>query len=225
MNKGTVAQVIGPVVDVDFEHGSIPKIMNALYVDREDGSRLYLEVAQHLGEDRVRTIAMDSTDGLVRNTEVIDSGETISMPIGEDIRGRLFNVVGEAIDGITKPEAKERYPIHRPAPSFEQLSSSTEMLETGIKVIDLLCPYAKGGKIGLFGGAGVGKTVLIMELINNIAKAHSGLSVFAGVGERTREGNDLLREMIESGVIRYGEKFKEAMEKGEWDLSLVDEEE
>ena len=225
MNKGTVAQVIGPVVDVDFEHGSIPKIMNALYVDREDGSRLYLEVAQHLGEDRVRTIAMDSTDGLVRNTEVIDSGETISMPIGEDIRGRLFNVVGEAIDGITKPEAKERYPIHRPAPSFEELSSSTEMLETGIKVIDLLCPYAKGGKIGLFGGAGVGKTVLIMELINNIAKAHSGLSVFAGVGERTREGNDLLREMIESGVIRYGEKFKEAMEKGEWDLSLVDEEE
>ena len=225
MNKGTVAQVIGPVVDVDFEHGSIPKIMNALYVDREDGSRLYLEVAQHLGEDRVRTIAMDSTDGLVRNTEVIDSGETISMPIGEDIRGRLFNVVGEAIDGITKPEGKERYPIHRPAPSFEELSSSTEMLETGIKVIDLLCPYAKGGKIGLFGGAGVGKTVLIMELINNIAKAHSGLSVFAGVGERTREGNDLLREMIESGVIRYGEKFKEAMEKGEWDLSLVDEEE
>ena len=225
MNKGTVAQVIGPVVDVDFEHGSIPKIMNALYVDREDGSRLYLEVAQHLGEDRVRTIAMDSTDGLVRDMEVIDSGETISMPIGEDIRGRLFNVVGEAIDGITKPEAKERYPIHRPAPSFEELSSSTEMLETGIKVIDLLCPYAKGGKIGLFGGAGVGKTVLIMELINNIAKAHSGLSVFAGVGERTREGNDLLREMIESGVIRYGEKFKEAMEKGEWDLSLVDEEE
>jgi len=225
MNKGTVAQVIGPVVDVDFEHGSIPKIMNALYVDREDGSRLYLEVAQHLGEDRVRTIAMDSTDGLVRNTEVIDSGETISMPIGEDIRGRLFNVVGEAIDGITKPKGKERYPIHRPAPSFEELSSSTEMLETGIKVIDLLCPYAKGGKIGLFGGAGVGKTVLIMELINNIAKAHSGLSVFAGVGERTREGNDLLREMIESGVIRYGEKFKEAMEKGEWDLSLVDEEE
>ena len=225
MNKGTVAQVIGPVVDVDFEHGSIPKIMNALYVDREDGSRLYLEVAQHLGEDRVRTIAMDSTDGLVRNTEVIDSGETISMPVGEDIRGRLFNVVGEAIDGITKPEGKERYPIHRPAPSFEELSSSTEMLETGIKVIDLLCPYAKGGKIGLFGGAGVGKTVLIMELINNIAKAHSGLSVFAGVGERTREGNDLLREMIESGVIRYGEKFKEAMEKGEWDLSLVDEEE
>ena len=225
MNKGTVAQVIGPVVDVDFEHGSIPKIMNALYVDREDGSRLYLEVAQHLGEDRVRTIAMDSTDGLVRNTEVFDSGETISMPIGEDIRGRLFNVVGEAIDGIKKPKGKERYPIHRPAPSFEELSSSTEMLETGIKVIDLLCPYAKGGKIGLFGGAGVGKTVLIMELINNIAKAHSGLSVFAGVGERTREGNDLLREMIESGVIRYGEKFKEAMEKGEWDLSLVDEEE
>lgn len=224
MNKGTVAQVIGPVVDVDFEQGKLPKILNALYIDREDGTRLYLEVAQHLGENRVRTIAMDSTDGLVRKTEVTDSGTSIAMPVGEDIRGRLFNVVGEAIDGIKKPEGERSYPIHREAPAFEDLATSTEMLETGIKVIDLLCPYAKGGKIGLFGGAGVGKTVLIQELINNIAKQHGGLSVFAGVGERTREGNDLLREFIESGVINYGDKFKEAMERGEWDLSLVDEE-
>lgn len=222
MNKGTVAQVIGPVVDVDFDQGEIPPVLNALYVEQEDNSKLYLEVAQHLGENRVRTIAMDSTDGLVRETEVIDSGAPISMPVGEDIRGRLFNVVGESIDGIDAPKGEERYPIHRPAPSFEELATSTEMLETGIKVIDLLCPYAKGGKIGLFGGAGVGKTVLIQELINNIAKGHGGLSVFAGVGERTREGNDLLREMIESGVIQYGDEFKEAMEEGEWDLSKVD---
>lgn len=223
MNKGKIAQVIGPVVDVDFEKGQLPRILNALYIDREDGSRLYLEVAQHLGENRVRTIAMDSTDGLVRQTEVIDSESPISMPVGEDIRGRLFNVVGEAIDGIKQPEGKERYPIHRDAPKFEDLATSSEILETGIKVIDLLCPYAKGGKIGLFGGAGVGKTVLIQELINNIAKQHGGLSVFAGVGERTREGNDLLREFIESGVINYGDEFKHAMEEGEWDLSKVDE--
>lgn len=222
MNKGTVAQVIGPVVDVDFDQGEIPPVLNALYVELEDNSKLYLEVAQHLGENRVRTIAMDSTDGLVRETEVVDSGAPISMPVGEDIRGRLFNVVGESIDGIDAPKGKERYPIHRPAPSFEDLATSTEMLETGIKVVDLLCPYAKGGKTGLFGGAGVGKTVLIMELINNIAKGHGGLSVFAGVGERTREGNDLLREMIESGVIQYGDEFKEAMEEGKWDLSKVD---
>ncbi|MGK7370602.1 MAG: F0F1 ATP synthase subunit beta [Candidatus Halalkalibacterium sp. M3_1C_030] len=221
MNKGTVAQVIGPVVDVDFNKGEIPSVLNALYIEQEE-NRLYLEVAQHLGENRVRTIAMDSTDGLVRDTEVVDTGAPISMPVGEDIRGRLFNVVGESIDGIEPPKGEERYPIHRPAPSFEELATSTEMLETGIKVIDLLCPYAKGGKIGLFGGAGVGKTVLIQELINNIAKGHGGLSVFAGVGERTREGNDLLREMIESGVIQYGDEFKEAMEKGEWDLSKVD---
>lgn len=224
MNKGKIAQVIGPVVDVDFEKGQLPKILNALYIDREDGSRLFLEVAQHLGENRVRTIAMDSTDGLVRQAEIVDTGENISMPVGEDIRGRLFNVVGEAIDGIDQPKGEERYPIHRDAPDFEDLATSTEMLETGIKVIDLLCPYAKGGKIGLFGGAGVGKTVLIQELINNIAKQHGGLSVFAGVGERTREGNDLLREFIESGVINYGDAFKEAMEEGEWDLSKVDEE-
>ncbi|WP_340105069.1 F0F1 ATP synthase subunit beta [Rhodohalobacter sp. 8-1] len=224
MNKGKIAQIIGPVVDVDFEKNQIPRILNALYIDREDGSRLYLEVAQHLGENRVRTIAMDSTDGLVRQTDVVDSGGPISMPVGEDIRGRLFNVVGDAIDGIKQPEGKERYSIHRDAPKFEDLATSSEILETGIKVIDLLCPYAKGGKIGLFGGAGVGKTVLIQELINNIAKQHGGLSVFAGVGERTREGNDLLREFIESGVINYGDEFKEAMENGEWDLSKVDEE-
>jgi len=224
MNKGTVAQVIGPVVDIDFESGSIPPVLNALYIEREDHSKLYLEVAQHLGENRVRTIAMDSTDGLVRQTEVIDTGSPISMPVGEDILGRLFNVVGESIDGIEPPEGEEKYPIHRTAPSFEDLATSTEMLETGIKVIDLLCPYAKGGKIGLFGGAGVGKTVLIQELINNIAKGHGGLSVFAGVGERTREGNDLMREMLEAGIIDYGEEFFESMEEGGWNLDVVDKE-
>lgn len=224
MNKGSVAQVIGPVVDVDFEQGNLPPVLNALYIDRDDQSRLYLEVAQHLGENRVRTIAMDSTDGLVRRQDVTDSGSPISMPIGEDIRGRLFNVVGEAIDGMDQPKGDRRYSIHRPAPSYEDLTTSTEMLETGIKVIDLLCPYAKGGKIGLFGGAGVGKTVLIQELINNIAKQHGGLSVFAGVGERTREGNDLLREFLESGVIKYGDDFIKTMEEGEWDLSKVDHE-
>jgi F-type H+-transporting ATPase subunit beta len=225
MNKGTVAQVIGPVVDVDFFDTAIPPVLNALSLTKEDGSTLILEVAQHLGENRVRTIAMDSTDGLVRGMAVTDSGAPISMPIGDDVRGRLFNIVGETIDGIPAPKGERSYPIHRPAPTFDQLSSATEMFETGIKVIDLLCPYAKGGKIGLFGGAGVGKTVLIQELINNIAKQHGGLSVFAGVGERTREGNDLLREFIESGVINYGEEFKHAYEQtGEWDLSKVDPE-
>ncbi|MCH8568275.1 MAG: F0F1 ATP synthase subunit beta [Balneolales bacterium] len=224
MNNGTVAQVIGPVVDCDFPDGHLPQILNALTINTEDGRKLVLEVAQHLGENRVRTIAMDSTDGLVRQMEVINTGAPISMPVGEDIRGRLFNIVGDAIDGIREPQGDRRSPIHKPAPDFTDLSSSTEMLETGIKVVDLLCPYAKGGKIGLFGGAGVGKTVLIQELINNIAKQHGGLSVFAGVGERTREGNDLLREFIESGVINYGEAFKEGMEKGEWDLTKVDHE-
>lgn len=222
MNKGIVAQVIGPVVDVDFDQGDIPPVLNALYIEREDNSKLYLEVAQHLGENRVRTIAMDSTDGLVRETEVINTGAPISMPVGEDIRGRVFNVVGEPIDGIEAPKGDERYPIHRPAPDFEDLATSTEMLETGIKVIDLLCPYAKGGKTGLFGGAGVGKTVLIQELINNIAKGHGGLSVFAGVGERTREGNDLLREMLEADIINYGKEFKEDFKNGEWNLEKVD---
>lgn len=222
MNKGKVAQIIGPVVDVDFVDSQVPAVLNALYISREDGSKLYLEVAQHLGENRVRTVAMDSTEGLVREMEVIDTEKPISMPVGDDIRGRLFNVVGEAIDGIQEPKGDDRLPIHRPAPKFDELSSSTEMLETGIKVVDLLCPYAKGGKIGLFGGAGVGKTVLIQELINNIAKHHGGLSVFAGVGERTREGNDLLREFIESGVISYGKEFLESMENGDWDLTKVD---
>jgi len=183
-----------------------------------------LECQQHLGEDRVRTIAMDGTEGLVRGMKVIDTGSPIKMPIGEDIKGRLFNVVGEAIDGIKQPEGKQSLPIHRSAPSYENLSTSTEVLFTGIKVIDLIEPYSKGGKIGLFGGAGVGKTVLIQELINNIAKAYAGLSVFAGVGERTREGNDLLREMIEAGIVDYGPEFMKSLHAGGWDLSKVDHE-
>ncbi|MBT32874.1 F0F1 ATP synthase subunit beta [Chondrinema litorale] len=222
-NKGKVTQVIGPVVDVSFEDDAhLPQILNALEVSRPDGSKLVLEVQNHLGEDRVRTIAMDSTEGLQRGVDVIDTGSAISMPVGEDTKGRLFNVVGQAIDGIKQPEGKQKLPIHRHAPKFEDLSSSTEVLYTGIKVIDLIEPYAKGGKIGLFGGAGVGKTVLIQELINNIAKAYSGLSVFAGVGERTREGNDLLREMLESGIVTYGDDFLHSMEAGEWDLDKVD---
>ncbi|MCS7003717.1 MAG: F0F1 ATP synthase subunit beta [Cytophagales bacterium] len=221
-NIGRVTQVIGPVVDVSFEGGKLPKILDALVIQRPNGQQLVLEVQQHLGEDRVRTIAMDSTEGLMRGMDVIDTGEPIAMPVGEDIRGRLFNVTGQAIDGIKQPKGDKKLPIHRPAPKFEELSTTTEVLYTGIKVIDLLEPYAKGGKIGLFGGAGVGKTVLIQELINNIAKAYSGLSVFAGVGERTREGNDLLREMIEAGIIKYGSEFKHSMEKGGWDLTKVD---
>ncbi|HNA57280.1 MAG TPA: F0F1 ATP synthase subunit beta [Chitinophagales bacterium] len=220
--KGKIKQIIGAVVDVAFEEGSLPEILNALEVKRENGEALYLEVQQHLGEDSVRTIAMDSTDGLVRGAEVIDLGKNISMPTGDAIRGRLFNVVGTAIDGMRPVDSDVRYPIHRKPPLYEELSTEAEVLFTGIKVIDLIEPYAKGGKIGLFGGAGVGKTVLIMELINNIAKGYSGMSVFAGVGERTREGNDLLREMIESNVIRYGEDFKHSMEQGGWDLSKVD---
>ncbi|RVU25761.1 F0F1 ATP synthase subunit beta [Sandaracinomonas limnophila] len=224
VNKGKVAQVIGPVVDVSFEgEGSqLPAILNALAVIKSDGQELILEVQQHLGEDRVRTIAMEGTEGLQRGQVVVDKGAPMTMPTGEGIKGRLFNVVGEAIDGIAQPKSEKGMPIHRSAPKFEELATTTEVLFTGIKVIDLLAPYVKGGKIGLFGGAGVGKTVLIMELINNIAKAYEGLSVFAGVGERTREGNDLLREMIESGVIKYGEEFKHAMEEGKWDLSKVD---
>ncbi len=221
--KGKVAQVIGPVVDVSFDEvSSIPNIYDALEVTRPDGHIVVLECQQHLGEDRVRTIAMDGTEGLVRGMEVIATGGPIKMPIGADIKGRLFNVVGAAIDGLPQPKATGRAPIHRTPPKYEDLSTSSEVLYTGIKVIDLLEPYVKGGKIGLFGGAGVGKTVLIMELINNIAKAYSGLSVFAGVGERTREGNDLLREMLESGVIKYGKGFMKSMEQGGWDLSKVD---
>ena len=225
---GHISQVIGPVVDVYFEGKGIdtdlllPSIHDALTIKRNDGRILVVEVQQHIGEDTVRTVAMDSTDGLQRGMEVIPTGHPITMPVGNQIKGRLMNVVGEAVDGM-RPLSKEgAFPIHREPPKFDELSTVQEVLFTGIKVIDLLEPYSKGGKIGLFGGAGVGKTVLIMELINNIAKKHNGFSVFAGVGERTREGNDLLREMIESGVIRYGEEFKKGMEEGHWDLSKVD---
>lgn len=225
---GHISQVIGPVVDVYFEGHDLdaalllPSIHDALTIKRDDGRTLVVEVQQHIGEDTVRTVAMDSTDGLRRGMEVIPTGKPITMPVGEQIKGRLMNVVGEAVDGMRPLDKEGAYPIHREPPKFEELSTSQEVLFTGIKVIDLLEPYSKGGKIGLFGGAGVGKTVLIMELINNIAKKHNGFSVFAGVGERTREGNDLLREMIESGVIRYGEEFKKSMEEGHWDLSKID---
>ncbi|MBL7848471.1 MAG: F0F1 ATP synthase subunit beta [Cyclobacteriaceae bacterium] len=223
-NYGKITQVIGPVVDVAFdEPGSkLPEILNSLEVTKTDGTKIVLECQQHLGEDRVRTVAMDGTEGLVRGMKVLDTGIAITMPIGDDIKGRLFNVVGEAIDGIAQPKREKSLPIHRSAPAYEDLTTSTEVLFTGIKVIDLIEPYAKGGKIGLFGGAGVGKTVLIQELINNIAKAYSGLSVFAGVGERTREGNDLLREMIEAGIVDYGDAFRKSIHEGGWDLSKVD---
>ena len=223
---GKVSQIMGPVVDVIFDttSNSLPKIYDSLEIKKVDGSILVLEVQSHVGEDVVRTISMDSTDGLQRGAEVLATGNSIKMPIGEDIYGRLFNVIGDAIDGLGNlpKTGKDGLSIHREAPDFDQLSTSTEVLFTGIKVIDLIEPYAKGGKIGLFGGAGVGKTVLIQELINNIAKGHGGLSVFAGVGERTREGNDLLREMLESGIIKYGEEFDKSMEEGGWDLSKVD---
>ena len=200
----------------------LPSIHDALEIKRPNGKILVVEVQQHIGENTVRTVAMDSTDGLQRGMKVYPTGGPITMPIGEQIKGRLMNVVGDSIDGMKSLDRTGAYSIHRDPPKFEDLTTVQEVLFTGIKVIDLLEPYAKGGKIGLFGGAGVGKTVLIQELINNIAKKHNGFSVFAGVGERTREGNDLLREMIESGVIRYGEAFKESMEKGDWDLSKVD---
>ena len=221
---GKIAQVIGPVIDVrfDLEGGTLPNILDALEISREGGQKLILEVQKHVGEDTVRTIAMDSTDGVYRGMEVKSTGSAIKMPVGDKVKGRLFNVVGESIDGINVVDNAGGRPIHADPPKFENLSTSTEVLYTGIKVIDLIEPYAKGGKIGLFGGAGVGKTVLIQELINNIAKGHSGYSVFAGVGERSREGNDLLREMIESGIVKYGEEFKHSMEKGGWDLSKVD---
>jgi F-type H+/Na+-transporting ATPase subunit beta len=223
---GEVIQIIGPVVDISFERAgsNMPDIHDALEIKKEDGQVIIVECQQHIGENSIRTIAMDSTDGLHRGMEAVSLGGAIRMPIGEQIRGRLLNVIGDAIDGLSKVEKTGGYQIHADPPKYDQLSTETEVLYTGIKVIDLLEPYPKGGKIGLFGGAGVGKTVIIMELINNIAKKYSGLSVFAGVGERTREGNDLLREMIESGVIKYGEKFKKSMEEGSWDLSLVDPE-
>ena len=197
---GKVSQVMGPVVDVRFEEGSLPAIYNALTMPIGDRT-LTVEVAQHIGDNVARCIAMASTDGLQRGVDVTDTGKAISVPVGDKTLGRIFNVLGEPVDNLPEPQTEERWNIHRPAPEYDELSTSTEMLETGIKVIDLICPFSKGGKIGLFGGAGVGKTVLIMELINNIAKEHGGLSVFTGVGERTREGNDLYNEMKESGVL------------------------
>ena len=222
--SGVVAQVIGPVVDVRFPDNSekLPKILDALVITKADGTRVVLECQRHLGENMIRTIAMEATDGLVRGMEVLPTSKPIAMPTGDDIRGRLFNVVGEPIDGMKTVSTEDGRSIHRSAPRFEDLSTSTEPLYTGIKVIDLIEPYAKGGKIGLFGGAGVGKTVLIQELINNIAKAYDGFSVFAGVGERTREGNDLLREMIESGIVKYGDDFTHGMEAGDWPLDKID---
>ena len=223
--KGKIAQVIGPVVDVTFSsEKEMPKIYDSLEIVGKEGKPLILEVQSHIGEDTVRAISMDATEGLSRGMEVIATGHPIQMPIGQEVFGRLFNVIGDGIDGLgdLPKEGENGLPIHRKAPKFEDLSTVTEVLFTGIKVIDLIEPYAKGGKIGLFGGAGVGKTVLIQELINNIAKGHGGLSVFAGVGERTREGNDLLREMLESGIIKYGDEFMHSMEEGGWDLSKVD---
>ena len=219
--KGYISQVIGPVVDIHFDYGTeetvtLPRIHDAMEISRSNGKILIVEVQQHIGENTVRTVAMDTTDGLRRGMEAMSYGMPITMPTGDQVKGRLMNVTGDPIDGMAQ------LPIHREPPKFEDLTTTQEVLYTGIKVIDLLEPYAKGGKIGLFGGAGVGKTVLIMELINNIAKKNNGFSVFAGVGERTREGNDLLREMIQSGVIRYGEEFKKSMEAGNWDLSKID---
>ncbi len=226
---GHISQIIGPVVDVSFGdieemdiEKVLPSIHDAMEIHRHDGKSLIVEVQQHIGENTVRTVAMDSTDGLQRGMKVYPLGGPIRMPVGEQIKGRVLNVVGDAIDGMKDFNRDGAYPIHREAPKFEDLTTVQEVLYTGIKVIDLLEPYSKGGKIGLFGGAGVGKTVLIQELINNIAKVQHGYSVFAGVGERTREGNDLIREMIASGVIRYGDEFKKSMEQGNWDLSKVD---
>ncbi len=222
-NIGHIKQIIGPVVDVSFsgDDSKLPDILNALSIKRPNGEELILEVQQHLGEDSVRAVSMDSTDGLTRGMKVVDMGKNITMPVGEQIKGRVFNVVGEPIDGLQPLDRTKSYSIHNKPPKFEDLSTETEVLYTGIKVIDLIEPYSKGGKIGLFGGAGVGKTVLIQELINNIAKGYDGISVFAGVGERTREGNDLLREMLESGIINYGKDFMHSMEEGGWDLSRV----
>lgn len=220
---GTIVQIIGPVIDVEFsgEGVQLPEIYEALEIDRGDGKTLVVECEQHIGEHMVRTIAMDSTDGLHRGMKVVSTGYPILMPVGDAVKGRLLNVTGSPVDGLGELSKVGGYPIHKDPPPYKELSTENEILYTGIKVIDLIEPYSKGGKIGLFGGAGVGKTVLILELINNIAKAYSGLSVFAGVGERTREGNDLLREMLESGVINYGPEFLEDMEKGGWDLSKV----
>ncbi len=223
-NKGEVIQVIGPVVDISFEKsgGDLPKIYDAIEIIIGENETLVVECQQHIGEESVRCVAMDETDGLSRGMEAIATGQPIKMPVGEETRGRLFNVIGDAIDGLGAISKENGYPIHTEPPKFEDINTDTEILYTGIKVIDLIEPYTKGGKVGLFGGAGVGKTVIIMELINNIAKKYTGLSVFAGVGERTREGNDLLREMIEADVVKYGDEFIESMKKGGWDLSKVD---
>ena len=228
--KGHISQIIGPVVDVHFDVSAedaskeLPKIYDALTVRKDDGKELVIEARQHIGEDTVRCVAMDSTDGLRRGMEVVNTHGPIIMPVGKQLRGRVLNVTGEDIDGLGPLDRTNHLPIHREPPKFDDLTTSQEVLFTGIKVIDLLEPYLKGGKIGLFGGAGVGKTVLIKELINNIAKKLGGFSIFAGVGERTMEGNDLLREMIESNVIKYGDEFVKSMEEGHWDLSKVDRE-
>ncbi|HBX66867.1 MAG TPA: F0F1 ATP synthase subunit beta [Balneolaceae bacterium] len=219
MSSGRIVQIIGAVIDVEFPREDVPKVYDALLVTEKG---LTLEVQQQLGDGIVRTIAMGSTEGLKRGLKAENTGKPISVPVGTKTLGRIMDVLGRPIDEQGEIGEEERWGIHRKAPSFDELSASNELLETGIKVIDLVCPFAKGGKVGLFGGAGVGKTVLIQELINNIAKQHGGLSVFAGVGERTREGNDLLREFIESGIINYGDEFKESMEEGNWDLSKVD---
>lgn len=224
--KGKILQIIGPIIDVDFENfSSLPHIYDALEIKNQSGEKIYLEVQQHIGENTVRCISMDITDGLKRGQEVIKVGGPISIPTSSEVKGRLFNVVGQPIDGLGNINQNKCLSIHRSAPKFDELSTDTEILYTGIKVIDLIEPYVKGGKIGLFGGAGVGKTVLIQELINNIAKKHGGFSVFAGVGERTREGNDLLREMIESDIICYGKEFIDSMKNGKWDISKVDKNE
>ncbi|MBQ4473761.1 MAG: F0F1 ATP synthase subunit beta, partial [Lachnospiraceae bacterium] len=215
--KGKITQIVGAVLDIKYPEGHLPAIYEAIRIPRTDGKILTAEVAQHLGDDTVRCIAMGPTDGLVRGAEAIATGHPIMVPVGEETLGRLFNVLGEPIDEKEAPPVKEYRPIHAAAPAFEDQATTTEILETGIKVIDLLCPYQKGGKIGLFGGAGVGKTVLIQELITNIATEHGGYSVFTGVGERTREGNDLYNEMMESGVIKYGDAFLKSMEEGSWD--------
>ncbi len=217
-NTGTVKQIIGVVVDIAFPEGELPSIYNALHIDRGDLGKLTLEVQSHLGDRVIRAVAMDTTDGLRRGEKVVDSGAPITIPVGPATLGRLINVVGEAIDGLGPIVSDFHYPIHRPTPPLTDLDTSTDILETGIKVIDLIQPFSRGGKIGLFGGAGTGKTVIVMELINNIAKQHGGISVFAGVGERTREGNDLLREMAESRVVNYGDDF----DVHKFDLTTVD---
>ncbi len=220
MNKGRITQVIGPVVDVEFEAGKLPEIYNALKITNpslgEGELNLVVEVAQHLGENTVRTIAMDSTDGLVRGQEVLDTGKQIVMPVGRGTLGRILNVIGQPVDEMGPVSTEVSWEIHRPTPSFVEQSTKVESFETGIKVVDLLAPYARGGKIGLFGGAGVGKTVLIMELIHNIAKQHGGYSVFAGVGERTREGNDLWHEMKDSGVLDKASLIYGQMNEPPW---------